>query len=127
MRLSIEKRFRIIVIFHKHELHFERYKFEKLSNLAQDEDIFISANGARNIVKKWQKTGSIIDLQNESNGTKHTKISNRDIIRLDNAIYKRRDMTAPKLKEQLRQQAGIRSIQRYIRRLGWRKVNFFSD
>ena len=57
MRLSIEKRLRVVQIYEKNHLCFCKNRFEKLRELAESEDIIISVLGLRNIIKKWQTLG----------------------------------------------------------------------
>ena len=60
MRLSIEKRLRVISIYEKNELFFSKNRFEKLRQLAKAENITIGLLGSRNLIKKWLSLGYII-------------------------------------------------------------------
>ena len=57
MRLSIEKRLRVVHIYNKNNLCFCKNQFEKLRELAESEDIIILVLGLTNIIKKWQTLG----------------------------------------------------------------------
>ena len=60
MRLSIEKRQRVIEIYEKNNLHFEKNKFEKLRLLAQNENIIATKLRFRRLITKWLNTGKKI-------------------------------------------------------------------
>jgi hypothetical protein len=57
MRLSIEKRQRVIEIYEINNLHFEKNKFEKLRLLAQKESIIATKLTFRRLITKWLSTG----------------------------------------------------------------------
>ena len=73
------------------------------------------------------ESGSVLNRYNRDNAIKHTNVSEQEIIKIDNAIYRKRDMTCWKLKAKFRLEASLRSINRYVRRLGWRKVTIQLD
>ena len=61
MRLGIEKRNRLVMLYIKHGLSRMRGKYNILSELAASEDISIRPLGARYLIEKYQETGSIVD------------------------------------------------------------------
>lgn len=81
MRLSTEKILRIIAIY-------TNMSFSSSCISTKNEATYLRTEASLyplmvlETVKKWQKTGSIIDFQNELNSTKHTRICNRDILRI---------------------------------------------
>ena len=56
MRLSIEKRTRILSLYYKHDLGNKKKRFQKLTNFAAMEDIFISSRRVRDLINKWNET-----------------------------------------------------------------------
>ena len=122
MRYSYEQRLRIVSIFTNRKLEFTPKKYEILSEFAKEEEISISARRARDIIEKWIETGSVADRKNENRGVQQTKISEEDLLRIDRAIYLKRDITSFNLKAKFRIEPSARTIRRYIRLLGWRKV-----
>ena len=46
-----------------------------------------------------------------------------DLIRVERTVYHNREITAPILKAKLRLEASERTVRRYLKLLGWRKVN----
>ena len=68
MRLSIEKRLRIITLYEKYALHFKPKRFEKLTEYAAAEEIFISVRRVRDVVNKWQDTGLVQNIRFENAG-----------------------------------------------------------
>ena len=62
MRLSIEKRLRVVQIYEQNQLCFSKNRFEKLRELVCSENIIISVIGLRNIIKKLQTSGLYLIL-----------------------------------------------------------------
>ena len=60
MRLSIDKRARVISIFLQHDLNFKPGRFHILKSLAGVEGIKASYNTIRRVVKHWQRFGKIL-------------------------------------------------------------------
>ena len=112
MRLSIEKRLRIITLYEKYALHFKPKRFEKLTEYAAAEEIFISVRRVRDIVNKWEDTGSVQNIRSENAGVRHTKIMENDLIRVERTVYHNREITAPILKAKLRLEASERTVRR---------------
>jgi hypothetical protein len=50
MRLSIEKRSRVIALYLKHNLQNSKGKYKVLSQIAANEDIFISSRRVKDLV-----------------------------------------------------------------------------
>ena len=59
MRLSTDKRARVVSIYLQYELHFKPGRFEILKHLAGIEGIKASSNTMRRIVKHWQNNGKM--------------------------------------------------------------------
>ena len=97
-------------------------KYELLSHLAAKEQVYISARRSRDIIAKWEATCSVDDIVNVDKGSLNTKVTERQLLRIEKEVFKRRDSTGPKLKAKLGLQVSVRSIQRYIKALGWKKV-----
>lgn len=122
MRLSIEKRTRILSLYYKHGLGDKKKRFQKLTNFAAMEDIFISSRRVRDLINKWNETMSLDDLPSVNRAILHTRVTQQELIDIDRAVYRNRELTGPQLKASLNLRSSVRSVQRYLRRLGWRKV-----
>ena len=121
MRLSCDKRSRIIELYLNHNL-IHKKKYSILCDLAKNEDIFISSRRIFDLVKKWEDSGSVADREAPNRGISNTKINTNQLESLDRAIYKKREITSRTLKHKYRIQASVRTVRRYVRRLGWRKI-----
>ena len=98
MRLSVENRLRLVNIYHKNNLMLTKNKYDRLSYLAAKEQIFITARRSRDIIAKWEQTGSITDIVNNDRGQLKTKVTERQLYRIEREVFKRRDITSPRLK-----------------------------
>ena len=94
MRLTLEKRERVVQLFLKYNLAFEKYKYHKLSQYAELGDIQLSERGARNLINKWQQTGSVADLKSPRRGQFRIKITEGDLHRINRAVSYYRELTA---------------------------------
>jgi hypothetical protein len=118
-RLSISKRSRLIAIFYHYDLERTHKKYERLFELAEEEEIFISKQHASKIMVKWFNTKS---FSNFSRIHGCTKITNHQLNLLNRAVYHNRDLTAKKLKFMFNLDVSVRSVQRYINIMGWVKI-----
>ena len=109
--LSIGKRSRLIDIIYQYDLETSGKKYDRLVELASEEEIFISKQHAMNIMMKWFQSKSISD-SSRINGC--TKVTNHELNLLNRAVYHNRDLTARKLKHIFNLNVSVRSIQRYI-------------
>ncbi len=57
MRLSLDKRLRIVTIYELNNLHFERGRFRILKLLAANENIICSEYSLRRLIRKYLDTG----------------------------------------------------------------------
>jgi DNA-binding response OmpR family regulator len=55
--LSIDKRLRLVTLNDRNNLHFTNKRFEKLQILAAQNDISVTQDALRRLVKKYQETG----------------------------------------------------------------------
>jgi hypothetical protein len=62
MRLSIERKSRVITIYLQNNLHFKKSRYFLLKQLAEEEDIVSSEKSMRRIVQKWLENGNIYVL-----------------------------------------------------------------
>ena len=69
MRLSVENRLRLVNIYNKNKLMLTKNKYDRLSYLAAKEEIYISSCRSRDIIAKWEETGSIANIPNNDRGT----------------------------------------------------------
>ena len=60
MRLSIEKRLKIVKIYNENQLHLVKGRFFVLKALAEQEKIFVSIFSLRKLIRKWIRTSKII-------------------------------------------------------------------
>ena len=98
-RLSKYQRERLVQIYEERNLQYAKKRFEKLVEVGKAENIKISELGARNIIGKWQRTGTVADIYSESRILKRMKITEQDADRLDQAIYENRELTAKQVKD----------------------------
>ena len=61
MRLSCEKRSRVIELYIKHNLSNQKRKYHILSEHAKKEDIIISSRSVSDIVKKWENSQTVAE------------------------------------------------------------------
>jgi DNA-binding response OmpR family regulator len=54
---SIDKRLRLVTLYDRNNLHFTSKRFEKLQILAAQNDISVTQDALRRLVKKYQETG----------------------------------------------------------------------
>ena len=80
MRLSIEKRTRILSLYYKHDLGYLKKRFQKLTNFAAMEDIFISSRRVRDLINKWNETMTIVDKPSINRAILHTRITEQELM-----------------------------------------------
>ena len=56
--------------------------------------IQLSERGARNLINKWQQTGSVADLKSPRRGQFRIKITEGDLHRINRAVSYYRELTA---------------------------------
>jgi hypothetical protein len=54
---SIDKRLRFVSLYQRNDLHFIPKRYEKLQQLAKKEDINVSQDALRRLLKKYHETG----------------------------------------------------------------------
>ncbi len=59
MRLSIERKSRVITIYIQNNLHFKKARYFLLKQLSEEENIVSSEKSMRRIVQKWLENGNI--------------------------------------------------------------------
>ena len=119
MRLSTEQRIRIVYLYVINKLEIVKNRFEVLRELTQKEDICVSKLTLFKTIKKWQTTYSFCNKRSVNQRLAHTKINNREMMRIHNEILKNREATARFIKNKFNIKASVRTIQRYIRILGF--------
>lgn len=121
-KLSYNKRQRIVTLYIKNNLHFMKCRFRILKRLVSKEDILTSEKTLRRIVKHWQRTGSVADKPSLTRAEKIFKITHNELAELDRLIESNKETTALQAKNALNLRASTRTVQRYLRRLGWRRI-----
>lgn len=121
--LTNDERLRVVELYMKYDLENKRSKFEKLSDYALEENIQISSRRARDLILKWKETGSVRTKYNMSGAIARTKITVGDMFRLENLLYKKRQVTSAMIKSELNLEASTRTIRKYIKLLDWRSVS----
>ena len=121
MHLNIYKRSRIIFLY-CFGLRFVKKRFEILRRLALREDIVISTRCIRNLIRKWIVYKKVADLQSVERGFKNVKVTPLQLRRIERLVLKNTSLTAPLIKAKLNLSMSVRTIQRYINLLGWRKI-----
>ena len=119
MRLSTEQRIRIVYLYVINKLEIVKNRFEVLRELSRKEDICVSKLTLFKTIKKWQTTYSFCNKRSVNQRLAHTKINNREMMRIHNEILKNREATARFIKNKFNIKASVRTIQRYIRILGF--------
>jgi hypothetical protein len=122
VHLSLEKRFRAIYLYLKHNLRFVKGRFDVLNEYAKAEDIFTSTKTLKKWVNRWLNEGTISNKISVERRLKHIKITTDDLLRLDRAVFKKRDLSARLAKTKLNLEMSSRSIQRYLNKMGWKKI-----
>ena len=112
-RLSYEKRLRVVTLYEKHELHFQKGRFFILSLICKHEDIIATPLTLRKIVVRWLTLGRIDNLSSRSRAIKHTKITKEELNALDRLILRNRGMSAKRAKAKLNLRASSRTVQKY--------------
>jgi hypothetical protein len=93
-----------------------------LNEYAKAEDIFTSTKTLRKWVNQWLNEGTISNKISVERRLKHIKITTDDLLRLDRAVFKKRDLSARLAKIKLNLEMTSRSIQRYLNKMGWKKI-----
>jgi hypothetical protein len=75
MRLSNDKRLRVVILFYENKLDKTKGRFVDLSRIAAIDGIKINKNNARMLIRKWQETGSVSTLASTNRNIAHTKVS----------------------------------------------------
>jgi hypothetical protein len=119
MRLSIDKRNRLVSLYYKHSLHIGS---QRLCELAAKEDIFISTRGASDLIRKWNETGSTSNRPSPNRALAKKKITEYGIQRIDTALFRNRQITARVVKQNFQLRPSNRTIKKYVKRLGRRKT-----
>ena len=96
MRLCVEKRMRLVVLFELNYLHLVPKRFDKLRELAENENIFISKRGATNLIKMCRNYNTVNDLNLSSK--RRLLISEYQLAIIDRAVYRNREFTGRALK-----------------------------
>ena len=121
-RISYAKRTRVIALYLKHNLNFKRGRFHLLKYIAAKEDIFATERTFRRFVKHWTETGSIANKESMTRSVRKMKVTEDELSILDRLILKNKEMSAKKAKDLLKLRASIRTIQKYFKLLGWKKI-----
>jgi hypothetical protein len=121
MRLSIEKRIRIVTLYEQNNLWAVHGKYKILRALAAKEDIQISRQGLHGVIEKWKQLRSVANKPSISRALAHTKVTMDELKAIERRVRINRELTALHLKQQLHLQASTRTIQKYLNVLGWRK------
>ena len=64
VRVSYDDRTKVVTLFYKHKLNFEKGRFHILKNIAAKDDIFASEKTFRRIINHWKKTGCVSNKEN---------------------------------------------------------------
>ena len=122
-RVSYLKRSRVIQLYLKHELNFKKGRFHTLKYFCAKEDINASVKTFKRIVDRWKTSGKVSDKESLTRSTNKMKINQNKLAELDQLIYRDRETTAYRAKNLLSLRASVRTVQKYINRLG--KLDLF--
>ena len=121
-QVSYEQRMRVVEIYKSNDLHFQKGRFSSLKILSERESILASDVTLRRIINQWNFEGSIENKKPVERNIANTKITNGELAALDRFIYKNRDLSAGTAKISLNLLASVRTVQKYLNRLGWKKI-----
>ena len=117
--LTIKQRSRIIELYLAHNLHWTKYKFDKLRNIASNENIIASKLSIRKTIIKWMLYRTVGIIPSINRDIKNTKVSENELYRLERKVFKYRQLSASKLRSKTRIRASVRSVQKYLNLLGF--------
>ena len=109
MRLTIEKRLRVVSLYSDHKLHFTLKKYSKLRQLALQENINTSENTLKKVIQRWRYTGNVCHKISLCGAISHTKVTNSQLESLDRLVFRRRESSAKYLKNKLRIRPSFRT------------------
>jgi hypothetical protein len=97
VRVSYDDRTKVVTLFYKHKLNFEKGRFHILKNIAAKDDIFASEKTFRRIINHWKKTGCVSNKEN----LKQNKINiyQKKRFQTISNVFKRRKTFIKKKKE----------------------------
>ncbi|CAF1014008.1 unnamed protein product [Brachionus calyciflorus] len=121
MRLSSKEKAQVIILAKEKKFMYNKNKFRMMSEELKKVNVFVSAKSIKKIINKWNDLFKLGSLHTR-NSSKRV-ISNQEWININRLILKNNEITATAIKKELNLKASERTIRRYIRILGWRKIN----
>ena len=89
---------------------------------SSNDDIFASEKTLRRIVKYYLSTGAVTNKKSLIRSINLMKISPNQLNELDNLIEENKETTALQARNLLNLRVSTRTVQNYLRRLGWRRI-----
>ena len=87
VRVSYDDRTKVVTLFYKHKLNFEKGRFHILKNIAAKDDIFASEKTFRRIINHWKKSGCVSNKENLKQ--KNIKIYQKKRFQTISNVFKR--------------------------------------
>jgi len=66
---------KVVTLFYKHKLNFEKGRFHILKNIAAKNDIFAPERKFRRIINHWKKTGCVSNKESLTRSKNKMKIT----------------------------------------------------
>ena len=113
--LDVDSKVRAIRLYYKHNLHWEKNRFEQLRLFCAEEDIVASTVTFRSIIKKWETERTIATTPSPARNIAHTKVTEAQLQHIEELVYRDRNITAPKIRSITQIDVTVRTIQNYLR------------
>ena len=121
-KVSYFKRTRVIELYLKHNLNIRKGRYHILKYFAAKEGIFASTKTFRRICERWRISGVVSDKESLTRSANTMKINEIELNELDQVIVANRETTALQAKNSLNLRASARTVQKYLNRLGWKRI-----
>ena len=72
-----------------------------------EENIFISSHRVKDLINKWNLTMSNGDRKSDNRTILHTRLSEQELVEIDRAVYRNRELTGPQLNARFRLRPGV--------------------
>ncbi len=95
MRLNNIQRHRILALFYSPEFNLIKNRYKLVCNAAKNENISLTHQGLRNLVKKYEQTGHVRDHIRKNS---KTLISNRGLLAINRLLINNSFLTAKSIK-----------------------------
>ena len=101
-----------MMLFYKNKLDKAKGRFVELSRIAAIDGIKINKNNVRMLIRKWQQNGSVSTLASTNLNIAHTKVSYRELGKLNEYVERNRFISARIVRNKLRVNVSVRTVQK---------------